>query len=139
MEVTVMKVLLVDDSQTMRSIQRGVLESLGVPIEFSEAGDGMEALRVIATTPGRFDLMLVDWNMPRMDGITFVGLVRHKDKQTPIIMMTTESERAQVVKAIQAGVTNYVIKPFEPELLLSKVRPILSPPSPPPAAPPAKP
>jgi two-component system chemotaxis response regulator CheY len=137
MEVTVMKVLLVDDSQTMRSIQRGVLESLGVPIEFSEAGDGMEALRVIATTPGRFDLMLVDWNMPRMDGITFVGLVRHKDKQTPIIMMTTESERAQVVKAIQAGVTNYVIKPFEPELLLSKVRPILSPP--PAAPPPAKP
>ena len=115
-----MKVLLVDDSKTMRNIQKKVLEGLG-GAEFTEAGDGLEALTAIAATPDGFNLILVDWNMPNMDGITLVGKIREKDKRTPLIMVTTEAEKTRVVDAIKAGVNNYVIKPFTPPQLLEKV------------------
>ena len=115
-----MKILLVDDSKTMRNIQKKVLETLG-GVEFAEAGDGLEALTAIAATPGGFNLILVDWNMPNMDGITLVGRIREKDKRTPLIMVTTEAEKTRVVDAIKAGVNNYVIKPFTPPALLEKV------------------
>ena len=73
-----MKFLLVDDSKTMRNIQKKVLSAFA-GAEFSEAGDGIEALSVIAATPGGFDLIMVDWNMPNMDGITLVKKIREKD------------------------------------------------------------
>lgn len=116
-----MKFLLVDDSKTMRNIQKKILEQLG-PIEFSEADDGVEALGVIEKHEGAFDLILVDWNMPNMDGITLVGKIRETDKKTPLVMATTEAEKVRVIEAIRAGVNNYVVKPFTPELLLEKVR-----------------
>jgi two-component system chemotaxis response regulator CheY len=116
-----MKILLVDDSKTMRNIQKKVLEALPGGAEFAEAGDGVEALAAIAATPGGFNLILVDWNMPNMDGITLVGKVRATDKRTPMIMVTTEAEKTRVVDAIKAGVNNYVIKPFTPPALLEKV------------------
>jgi two-component system chemotaxis response regulator CheY len=116
-----MKILLVDDSKTMRNIQKKVLEGLPGGAEFVEAGDGVEALAAIAATPGGFNLILVDWNMPNMDGITLVGKVRAADKRTPMIMVTTEAEKTRVVDAIKAGVNNYVIKPFTPPGLLEKV------------------
>ncbi len=115
-----MKCLLVDDSRTMRNIQKKVLCALP-GVEFSEAGDGVEALSVIASTPGGFDLMIVDWNMPNMDGITLVKKVRETDKKTLLIMATTEAEKSRVLDAIRAGVNNYVVKPFTPEGLLEKV------------------
>ncbi len=115
-----MKCLLVDDSRTMRNIQKKVLCALP-GVEFSEAGDGVEALSVIAATPGGFDLMIVDWNMPNMDGITLVKKVRETDKKTLLIMATTEAEKSRVLDAIRAGVNNYVVKPFTPEGLLEKV------------------
>jgi len=107
----------------MRNIQKKTLESLGG--EFSEAGDGVEALAVIATSQG-FDLMVVDWNMPNMDGITLVTKVREADKRTPIIMCTTEAEKQRVIDAVKAGVNNYIVKPFTPEAILEKVRQTLA-------------
>ena len=116
-----MKVLLVDDSRTMRNIQKKVLETMG-GFEFTEAGDGIEALSAIAATPGGFNLIIIDWNMPNMDGITLVKKVREKDKTTPLMMATTEAEKQRVIDAIKAGVNNYVVKPFTPEALSEKVK-----------------
>ncbi len=116
-----MKILLVDDSKTMRNIQKKVLEALG-GVEFAEAGDGLEALSAIAANPAGFNLILVDWSMPNMDGHTFVTRVRTADKKTPMIMCTTEAEKTRVVDALKAGVNNYVVKPFTPEVLLEKVK-----------------
>lgn len=118
-----MKVLLVDDSRTMRNIQKKVLTALGES-EFAEAGDGLEALSVLAT--GKFDLVLVDWNMPNMDGHTLVQKIRQTDKTTPLIMVTTEAEKSRVIEAIKAGVNNYVVKPFTPDALLERVNQTLA-------------
>ena len=79
----------------------------------------MEALACIKER--RPDLMLVDWNMPNMDGLTLVKKVRETDKAVPIIMVTTEAEKARVITAIKAGVNNYVIKPFTVESLAEKI------------------
>ncbi|MDX2131714.1 MAG: response regulator [Planctomycetota bacterium] len=107
-----MRVLIVDDSKTMRNIVKGVVQTLGAKA-VEEAGDGQDALsRVDAFGP---DIILLDWNMPIMDGLTFVRTYRAKGKQTPIIMVTTEAEKARVMEAIKAGVNNYAVKPFTPE------------------------
>ncbi|MEO0716227.1 MAG: response regulator, partial [Planctomycetota bacterium] len=109
-----MRILLVDDSKTMRNIQKSVLSQLGYT-DIEEACDGQDALsKVGAYAP---ELLLVDWNMPNMDGLTFVKTYRKTDKTTPIIMVTTEAEKARVIEAIKAGVNNYVVKPFTPDLL----------------------
>jgi two-component system, chemotaxis family, chemotaxis protein CheY len=118
-----MKILLVDDSRTMRNIQKKILDAMG-GVEFAEAGDGVEALAVLATGP--FDLALVDWNMPNMDGLTLVKKVRETNKTMVMIMVTTEAEKTRVVDAIKAGVNNYVIKPFTPEGLTEKVQQTLA-------------
>lgn len=120
-----MKCLLVDDSKTMRNIEKKVLGALP-NAEFTEAADGLEALSAIAATPGGFDLLLVDWNMPNMDGITLVRKIRETNKVTPIIMATTEAEKGRVLEAIRAGVNNYVVKPFTPESLMEKVNQTLA-------------
>ncbi|HVX84759.1 MAG TPA: response regulator [Phycisphaerae bacterium] len=116
-----MKILLVDDSRTMRNIQKKVLEGLGA-VEFTEANDGLEALTAIGNNPAGFELILIDWNMPNMDGITLVGRIRASDKKTPLIMVTTESEKSRIIDAIKAGVNNYALKPFTPEVLMQKVK-----------------
>jgi two-component system, chemotaxis family, chemotaxis protein CheY len=115
------KVLLVDDSRTMRNIQKNVLKTMG-DIEATEAGDGLEALTAIAMNPGGFDLMLFDWNMPNMDGLSLVKRVRDKDRTTPIIMVTTEAEKVRIIDAIKSGVNNYVIKPFTPDVLVERIK-----------------
>jgi len=115
-----MKLLLVDDSKTMRNIQKKVLNEMG-GVEFAEAGDGVEALAAIGAS-GPFDLIMIDWNMPNMDGITLVHKIRETDKKTPLIMATTEAEKSRVLEAIRAGVNNYVVKPFTPEQLTERVK-----------------
>jgi two-component system chemotaxis response regulator CheY len=113
-----MKILLVDDSKTMRNIQKAVLTQLGHS-DVHEACDGQDALsKVGAIKP---DLILVDWNMPNMDGLTFVKAYRQSNKTTPMIMVTTEAEKSRVIEAIKAGVNNYVVKPFTPDLLSQRI------------------
>ena len=113
-----MRVMVVDDSKTMRNIERSILNQLGYT-EVEEACNGQDALtKVAAFNP---ELLLVDWNMPNMDGITFVKTYRGQGNKTPIIMVTTENEKARVVEAIRAGVDNYVVKPFTPEVLAERI------------------
>lgn len=118
-----MRILLIDDSKTMRNIQKSVLSQIG-HTTIEEACDGQDAMsKVGAYQP---ELILVDWNMPVMDGLTFVKTYRQTNKQTPIIMVTTESEKARVIEAIKAGVNNYVIKPFTPDLLSQRINETLA-------------
>lgn len=118
-----MKIMLIDDSKTMRNIQKSVLAQLG-HTQIEEACDGQDALsKVAAFAP---DLILVDWNMPNMDGLTFVKHYRQLNKVTPLIMVTTESEKSRVIEAIKAGVNNYVVKPFTPDLLSQRINETLS-------------
>ena len=118
-----MKVMLVDDSKTMRNIQKGILTQLGYT-DLEEACDGMDALsKVGAFQP---ELLLVDWNMPNMDGLTFVKKYREQGNKAPIIMVTTEAEKSRVVEAIKAGVNNYVVKPFTPDLLGERIKETLA-------------
>ncbi len=113
-----MKILLVDDSKTMRNIQKGILAQSGYT-DIMEACDGLDALSKL----GAFEpeLMLVDWNMPKMDGLTFVKQCRGKGVTVPIIMVTTEAEKTRVIEAIKAGVNNYLVKPFTPEGLNARI------------------
>ena len=113
-----MKILLVDDSRTIRNIQKNVLKQLGHN-DVVEAEDGVQALvQFQQSTP---DLLLVDWNMPNMDGITLVRKVREINKTVPMIMCTTEAEKSRVLEAIKAGVNNYIVKPFNAATLKSKI------------------
>lgn len=118
-----MRVMLVDDSKTIRRIQRSILEQLGYT-EIDEACDGQDALsRVAAFEPA---LILLDWNMPNMDGLTFLKAFRQRDKVTPVIMVTTEAEKSRVIEAIRAGVNNYVVKPFTPDTLQQRIKETLA-------------
>lgn len=118
-----MRIMLIDDSRTMRTIQRNILTQLGYK-EIEEACDGQDALsKVDAFGP---DIILVDWNMPNVDGISFVKQYRARGRKTPIVMVTTEAEKARVIEAIKAGVNNYVVKPFTPESLSARIQETVS-------------
>src|SRR5690606_39701507 len=116
-----MKILLVDDSTTMRRIQKNTLSKLGFE-NVTEAEDGADALKKLAAG-GPFDLVLMDWNMPNMTGIEALKKIKADPatKATPVIMVTSESEKTRIVEAIQSGAANYVVKPFQPETLMEKI------------------
>ncbi len=118
-----MKIMLVDDSRTIRNIQKKVLAKLGYT-DIVEAKDGVEALEMYKESPP--DLMLIDWNMPNMDGITLIRTIRKTDKKIPMIMCTTEAEKTRVVEALKAGVNNYMVKPFTAETLAEKINQTLA-------------
>ena len=118
-----MKIMLVDDSRTIRNIQKKVLAKLGYE-DIVEAADGVEALAAYKESPP--DLMLVDWNMPNMNGITLVKTIRRTDKCTPLIMCIDQAEKYRVVDAIEAGVNNYIVKPFTAETLSEEIDQTLS-------------
>ncbi len=115
-----MQALVVDDSRAMRSILARLMTGLG--FEVSQAGDGAEALAVLEAGL-RPDVALVDWNMPVMDGLTFIKTVRSREelRDISLMMVTTESEQAQIVRALAAGAHEYVIKPFSDEVIAGKL------------------
>ncbi len=115
-----MKLLLVDDSSTMRRIQKTQLAGMGVT-DVDEAGNGEEALSRLAA--GRYDVVLLDWNMPVMDGITLLRNIRQNNALAAmkVIMCTSESEKSKVIEALKAGANNYIVKPFTPEALKEKL------------------
>ena len=103
-----MKVMVIDDSGVMRRIHINVLKDRQIEAEILEAEDGQKALELAQVN--HVDLFLVDWNMPKLDGLELVKTLRLIDEyaETPIIMITSEAARYNVVEAIQAGVTNYI-------------------------------
>jgi two-component system chemotaxis response regulator CheY len=115
-----MHALIIDDSRAMRMILRRIVTDLGFTC--AEAGNGQEALDEIAAGP-RPDVCLIDWNMPVMDGYTFVTRVRADPglRDITLMMVTTESEHGQIVRALAAGAHEYVIKPFTPDAIVEKL------------------
>jgi len=116
-----MRMLLVDDSVTMRRIQKTQINGLGIT-DIIEAGDGQEALGKLKSNMP-IDMVLLDWNMPVMDGMAFLKTVRADAsfKDVKVIMCTSESEKSKVVEALKAGANNYIVKPFTPEALKEKI------------------
>jgi len=115
-----MKALVVDDSRSMRAIIGKQLRELGFTVQ--EAGGGQEALAALHAG-GPVDLVLLDWNMPEMDGCEVLSLIRSEPryKSVRVMMVTTESEMTQVAVALEAGANEYLMKPFDRESLVEKL------------------
>lgn len=117
------KILSVDDSAIIRMMISKGVKLMGY--EILEASDGEEGLSVLARENKEIRLILLDWNMPGMNGIEFLKRIKAPGsayKEIPVIMVTTESEKTSIVQAIQLGVANYILKPFETEELIKKIR-----------------
>ena len=116
-----MKLLVVDDSSTMRRIIKNTLQRLGHK-DILEGGDGVQGWNVLSSNPD-IDMLITDWNMPEMNGLELVKKVRADARFTdlPIIMVTTEGGKAEVITALKAGVNNYIVKPFTPQVLKEKL------------------
>ena len=119
-----MKFLVVDDSVTMRRIIVNSLQRIGYS-ETVEAGDGQEALNAF---DGSIQFVITDWNMPNMSGIDFARALRARadGKAVPILMVTTRSMREDILAAVEAGVNNYILKPFTPPTLKEKIDQVLT-------------
>lgn len=116
-----MRALVIDDAKAMRIILKQIIESIGGKVE--EAGNGKEGLDKLKAM-GQADLVLVDWNMPEMNGLEFVRAVRAdaNHRKTPIMMVTTETEASQMGKALAAGANEYVTKPFTKDTIQGKLK-----------------
>lgn len=121
-----MRFLVVDDSSTMRRIIINTLNKLGYT-ECREAGNGKEGLDALTANP--VDIVITDWNMPEMSGVEFARAVRANDatKAVPILMVTTNAAEGDIVEALKAGVSNYVVKPFTPATIKEKIESVLKP------------
>ena len=119
-------ILIVDDLPAMREIIRNSLHELGFD-NTSEADDGQTALPMLKT--GKFDFLVTDWSMPEMDGLTLLKTVRADEQlgDLPVLMVTAEAKRAQIVDAAEAGVNAYIVKPFTAETLKEKIDRIFKP------------
>lgn len=116
-----MRILIVDDSSTMRRIIGNVVQQLGVAKEdFDEAEDGVVAWKLFQEK-NNYDVVLTDWNMPNMNGLELVQTIRAKNKTIPIVMITTEGGKGEVITALKAGVNNYIVKPFSADILKEKL------------------
>lgn len=115
-----MKILIVDDFSTMRRIVKNLLRDLGFT-NTSEADDGLTALPMLQG--GKYDFLVTDWNMPGMQGIDLLKAVRADPNlaSLPVLMVTAESKKDQIVEAAQAGVNGYVVKPFTAATLKEKI------------------
>lgn len=115
-----MRILIVDDFSTMRRIIKNLLNDLGYT-NTAEADDGNTALTALAQ--GSFDFVVTDWNMPGMTGIELLKAIRADDrfKTLPVLMVTAEAKREQIIEAAQNGVNGYIIKPFTAQTLEEKL------------------
>ena len=124
---TNMKILVVDDFSTMRRIIKNLLRDLGFN-NTSEADDGLTALPMLKS--GNFDLLVTDWNMPGMQGIDLLKAVRAEAdenlKNIPVLMVTAEQKKEQIIEAAQAGVNGYIVKPFTALILKEKLEKIFA-------------
>jgi len=131
-----LKILVVDDSKTMLRIITNSLIRVGIPKEnIDTALDGIEAWDLLQNphldlTSGEevpYDIIMTDWNMPNRNGLELVKLIRKADQYSniPIIMITTEGGKSSVIQALKAGVNNYIVKPFTPQVLQEKLSTIL--------------
>jgi two-component system chemotaxis response regulator CheY len=120
-----MKILVVDDFSTMRKLLKGLLQELGYR-DITEADDGTTAMPLLRN--GAFDFLITDWNMPGMPGLELLKTVRADPKlaKLPVLMLTAEAKREQIIEAAQAGVSGYIIKPFTAETLREKIDKILA-------------
>lgn len=119
------KILIVDDFSTMRRIIRTLLRELGFTA-VSEAGDGITALPLLKD--GEFDLLITDWNMPGMNGYDLIKAIRSNANTAslPVLMITAEAKRENIIEAAQLGVDGYIVKPFTAETLKDKIDKILA-------------
>jgi two-component system chemotaxis response regulator CheY len=120
-----MKILVVDDSSTMRRIIMNTLKSLGYE-DIIQAADGVEAWEALQQNPD-IGLVMTDWNMPNMNGLELVKKIRADEryKNLPIIMVTTEGGKKEVITALKAGVNNYIVKPFNKQILQKKLEEVI--------------
>ncbi len=120
------RILVVDDFPTMRKIVRGVLKQLGYT-NIEEAEDGQQAISILEQSP--YDFVVSDWNMPNMTGLELLKAVRAnpKTKHIPFLMVTAEADKANIVEAVKAGVSSYVVKPFNAGTLKEKIDRIFQP------------
>lgn len=118
-----MKILIVDDFSTMRRIIKNLLRDLGFT-NTAEADDGQTALPILKS--GNFDFLITDWNMPGMTGIELLKMVRENPdlNSLPVLMVTAEAKKDQIIEAAQAGVNGYVVKPFTATVLKEKIEKI---------------
>jgi len=116
-----MRVLLIDDSRAIRRIIGDMMKSIG--FEVTEAGNGLEAIEKLEEL-GSPDICFVDWNMPEMNGLEFTKAVRAKPEyfDLPLMMITTETEMERMAQAFMAGVNEYVMKPFDREMIVEKLQ-----------------
>ena len=116
-----MYAIVIDDSSAMRMILRRTLSSMGFKVV--DAVNGRDALDKLANLDYVPDVALIDWNMPEMDGLTFVQTVRNdpRFRRMSLLMVTTESEQSQIVRALAAGAHEYLIKPFTPDAVAEKL------------------
>jgi two-component system chemotaxis response regulator CheY len=119
-----MRFLVVDDSSTMRRIVQNTLNNIGYK-DVTLAEDGTDAIKKMKVN--KFDAIMTDWNMPNMNGLELVISARKMDnyKDIPIIMITTEGGKAQVITALRNGVNNYIVKPFTSKVLMDKLKDII--------------
>ncbi|MEQ8231938.1 MAG: chemotaxis response regulator CheY [Gammaproteobacteria bacterium] len=118
-----MRILVVDDFSTMRRIIKNLLRDLGFT-NMDEADDGSTALPMLKT--GNYDFLITDWNMPVMEGIQLLKEIRNDPKlaELPVLMVTAEARREQIVIAAEAGVNGYIVKPFTAQTLEQKINKI---------------
>lgn len=117
--------LVVDDSKIMRNIVKNIFADLKIPCHYLEASNGKEALTQLESNP--VNIVFLDWNMPEMDGLELLKKVRTMPQYTnlPVIMVTSEAAKYSVVEALQAGATDYIIKPISEKIFKDKVSKII--------------
>jgi len=120
-----MNVLIVDDFATMRRILKNIMKQIGFS-NISEAENGKNALKLLKSEP--IDLVLCDWNMPEMAGIDLLNAVRGDDqlKAMPFVMVTAEAQKENILEAVKAGVSSYIVKPFTAETVEEKLKKVFS-------------